>query len=205
MLLISQGPVRPLSAFRYLAHEPDAEAAAALSHELSCLTVLADSIPWIDESGISHPWEAITISSLAQVDRSDEVWETGTLGVKAGLAAVCTFRPPMNKISDQGVTDDHSRFTSSAARDSAILLIASTHARGETPSRSSQLITRRQLLLVEFQLFRLDLMLWPRHLLAQVKCRRRRMLGLQMREWIRWCGVSEGGLYCVSRVRILIA
>ncbi|CAD6564764.1 MAG: hypothetical protein TREMPRED_000268 [Tremellales sp. Tagirdzhanova-0007] len=70
------------------------KAAAALSHELSCLTVLADSIPWIDESGISHPWEAITISSLAQVDRSDEVWETGTLGVKAGLAAMTTPDSP---------------------------------------------------------------------------------------------------------------
>ena len=64
------------------------EAAAALSHELSCLTALADSIPWIDHSKHSYPWEAITISSLGQVDQNDEIWGLGREVVKAGLEAV---------------------------------------------------------------------------------------------------------------------
>ncbi|WVQ80650.1 hypothetical protein IAT38_002755 [Cryptococcus sp. DSM 104549] len=69
------------------------KAAAVLSHELSCLTALADSIPWINHSG-QYPWEAITISGLGDVQRGDEVWETGRQGVKAGLEAMTTPDSP---------------------------------------------------------------------------------------------------------------
>jgi hypothetical protein len=65
-----------------------AEAAAVLGHELSCLTALADSIPWIDHSSHSYPWEAITISGLKHVEKDQEVWQTASQGVKAGLASV---------------------------------------------------------------------------------------------------------------------
>ncbi|WWD17298.1 hypothetical protein CI109_101738 [Kwoniella shandongensis] len=69
------------------------KAAAVLSHELSCLTALADSIPWLDHSG-QYPWEAITITGLKDVQRDDEVWETGRQGVKAGLEAMTTPNSP---------------------------------------------------------------------------------------------------------------
>ncbi|KAK8864406.1 hypothetical protein IAR55_001654 [Kwoniella newhampshirensis] len=69
------------------------KAAAVLSHELSCLAALADSIPWLDHSG-QYPWEAITISGLKDVPRGDEVWESGRQGVKAGLQAMTTPNSP---------------------------------------------------------------------------------------------------------------
>lgn len=66
----------------------DSGAAQALGKELSCLTALAESIPWIDHSKHAYSWEAITIAGLGHVDRDDEVWETGRQTVKAGLQAV---------------------------------------------------------------------------------------------------------------------
>ncbi|WWC94193.1 hypothetical protein V866_001033 [Kwoniella sp. B9012] len=64
------------------------KAASILGHELSCLTALADSIPWINKNHGSYPWEAITISGLKDVRKGDEVWENGRLGVKAGLESM---------------------------------------------------------------------------------------------------------------------
>ncbi|KAK4684464.1 hypothetical protein P7C73_g5717, partial [Tremellales sp. Uapishka_1] len=71
------------------------KAAATLSHELSCLTALADKLPWTDKSSNRrYPWEAISISGLNDVERDSEVWETGRLGVKAGLEAMTTPSSP---------------------------------------------------------------------------------------------------------------
>jgi hypothetical protein len=65
-----------------------AEAAAALGHELSCLTALAESIPWVDKLRHSTKWDAITISGLRQVPHGSEEWEMGRESVQAGLEAV---------------------------------------------------------------------------------------------------------------------
>ncbi|RSH87346.1 hypothetical protein EHS25_003255 [Saitozyma podzolica] len=64
------------------------KAAAALGHELSCLTALAESIPWVDKLRHSTKWDAITISGLRQVPHGSEEWEMGRKGVQAGLEAV---------------------------------------------------------------------------------------------------------------------
>lgn len=66
----------------------EVEAASVLGHELSCLTALADSIPWIDTSSHSYSWDSIKISGLKDVEKDGEVWETGRQGVKAGLESV---------------------------------------------------------------------------------------------------------------------
>ncbi|WVF71471.1 hypothetical protein IAT40_006276 [Kwoniella sp. CBS 6097] len=68
------------------------KAAAALGHELSCLTALADSIPFLNHG--SYPWEAISISGFNDVQRGEEVWETGRLGVKAGLESMTSPNSP---------------------------------------------------------------------------------------------------------------
>ncbi|WVR07049.1 hypothetical protein IAU60_004088 [Kwoniella sp. DSM 27419] len=68
------------------------KAASLLGHELSCLTALADSIPWIHHG--SYPWEAISISGFNGVQRGDEVWETGRQGVKAGLESMTSPGSP---------------------------------------------------------------------------------------------------------------
>ena len=59
-----------------------------LGHELSCLTAMADSIPWIDTSKHVYSWDSIRISGLKDVEKDGEVWETGRQGVKAGLESV---------------------------------------------------------------------------------------------------------------------
>ncbi|WRT66373.1 uncharacterized protein IL334_003328 [Kwoniella shivajii] len=68
------------------------KAASILGHELSCLTALADSIPWINHG--SYPWEAITISGLKDVPKGGEVWENGRLGLKAGLESMTQPNSP---------------------------------------------------------------------------------------------------------------
>ncbi|OCF36837.1 hypothetical protein I316_01433 [Kwoniella heveanensis BCC8398] len=68
------------------------KAAAALGHELSCLTALADSIPFHNHG--SYPWEAISISGFNDIQRGEEVWETGRLGVKAGLESMTSPNSP---------------------------------------------------------------------------------------------------------------
>lgn len=60
-----------------------------LDKELSGLSAMAESIPWLDHSRHSYPWEAISISSLSHLGRGDEVWEAGCRGVQASLEAVC--------------------------------------------------------------------------------------------------------------------
>ena len=71
-----------------------AGAAAALGHELECLTAMADSIPWLDTARHSLSWEAISIHGLSHVNKQDEVWEEGRKGVQAGLAAVSQLLNP---------------------------------------------------------------------------------------------------------------
>ncbi|WWC70200.1 uncharacterized protein I206_104150 [Kwoniella pini CBS 10737] len=68
------------------------KAASILGHELSCLTALADSIPWIKQD--HYPWQAITISGLNDVTKGEEVWENGRLGVKAGLESMTQPNSP---------------------------------------------------------------------------------------------------------------
>ncbi|WWC89317.1 uncharacterized protein L201_004238 [Kwoniella dendrophila CBS 6074] len=70
------------------------KAASVLGHELSCLTALADSIPWINNNQGSYPWESITISGLKDVRKGDEVWENGRLGLKAGLESMTQPNSP---------------------------------------------------------------------------------------------------------------
>jgi len=66
-------------------------AAALLEKELASLSAMADSIPWVDHSSKqAYPWEAISISGLNHLDRSDELWETGCKGLQAGLESVST-------------------------------------------------------------------------------------------------------------------
>jgi hypothetical protein len=52
---------------------------------------MADSIPWIDTSKHTYSWDSIRISSLKDVEKDGEVWETGRQGVKAGLASVSSL------------------------------------------------------------------------------------------------------------------
>ncbi|EIW70632.1 hypothetical protein TREMEDRAFT_28666 [Tremella mesenterica DSM 1558] len=63
------------------------KAAALLGDELSCLTALADSLPWTGTSE-SESYEAISITGLKGVQQGGEVWETGRQGLKAGLEAM---------------------------------------------------------------------------------------------------------------------
>jgi hypothetical protein len=76
------------------------------------LTALADSIPWIDSSSKSYPWDAIKISGLKDVEGDREVWETGRQGVKAGLASVGIHpffaEPHFDRV------DDHTRLATIA-------------------------------------------------------------------------------------------
>ncbi|WVW83929.1 hypothetical protein I302_105952 [Kwoniella bestiolae CBS 10118] len=95
------------------------KAASILGHELSCLTALADSIPWINKNHGSYPWEAITISGLKDVRKGEEVWENGRLGVKAGLESMTQpSSPPLLLI----IRPSTSSFTHLTSRSSPITL-----------------------------------------------------------------------------------
>ena len=52
------------------------------------MTAMTDSITWSDRNKQSHPWDAVTISSLKTIDRNDELWEMGTTVIQAGLESV---------------------------------------------------------------------------------------------------------------------
>ncbi|OXG24647.1 hypothetical protein C366_00176 [Cryptococcus neoformans Tu401-1] len=69
------------------------KAAEILFQELSCLSALADSIPWIDRAG-EHPWNAITITGLKDAQRGSDLWETGRKTVQAGLESMTGFDSP---------------------------------------------------------------------------------------------------------------
>ncbi|WVQ99413.1 hypothetical protein IAU59_006546 [Kwoniella sp. CBS 9459] len=89
------------------------KAAAALGHELSCLTALADSIPFLNHG--SYPWEAISISGFNDIQRGEEVWETGRLGVKAGLESMTSPNsPPLLVIIRPSSSSANKRLTSRA-------------------------------------------------------------------------------------------
>lgn len=68
-------------------------AAEALQKELSSLSAMAESIPWVDRSRHSSAWEALSISGLSHLDHDDEVWKVGCKGVQAGLESVRCLRP----------------------------------------------------------------------------------------------------------------
>ena len=109
---------------------PALEAAATISHEVSCLIALADSMPWNDPAQHAHAWEAVSISSLGQVDRDDEVWETARQGVRAGLEAVSS------QVGEPGL--ELILYMQMTTPDSPPLLLIIT------PSRSSQISKRAE-------------------------------------------------------------
>lgn len=86
MLLSNFGTWRPITDGRAFT-----EAAEILFQELSCLSALADSIPWVDRAG-EHPWNAITITGLKDAQRGSDLWETGRKTVQAGLESVSASR-----------------------------------------------------------------------------------------------------------------
>lgn len=67
------------------------EAAEILFQELSCLSALADSLPWADRAN-KLPWDAVAITGLKDTQRGSDLWETGRKTVQAGLESVSSSR-----------------------------------------------------------------------------------------------------------------
>ncbi|WVO22210.1 uncharacterized protein IAS62_003540 [Cryptococcus decagattii] len=71
------------------------KAAEILFEELSCLSALADSLPWADRAN-EHPWDAVAITGLKDTQRGSDLWETGRKTVQAGLESMTgSDSPPL--------------------------------------------------------------------------------------------------------------